>query len=124
MSKQDPLFNQKKQGRQGKQNKQGKQKATPPDQFKKIRGGRISAGGSNPLPKGGKGGSIQTNWKTINWTPKKLLIASILIGVPYLAGVIASLLAGLTMITFILIGLGLFVGILYGILRWLEQAEL
>lgn len=115
MSKQDPLFNHKKQG---------KPKPTSSNQFKKRKGGSMSNDASNPLPKAGRAGAIQTNWKTIDWTPKKLLIASILIGAPYLAGVIASFLAGLFVITSILIGLGVFVGILYGILRWLEQAEL
>jgi hypothetical protein len=101
MAKQDPLPNYRKQG------------------------GQISSeGSSSSIPKSGGSGKIQTNWKSIEWTPKKLLIATILIGAPYLGGIIASLWGGMTLITLILVGLGILVGILYGVLRWLEQTEL
>lgn len=118
MPKQEPLFNPKKNNQQA-----------VPNQFsaRSNRKNRPVTNGSlsNPLPKAGTGAvRIETNWKSINWTPKKLAIASILVGAPYLGGIIASLWAGLPFIALILIGLGLLIAILSAILQWLDRAEL
>lgn len=70
------------------------------------------------------GGRVETNWSDIRWNRKKLLAVVSLLGFPYLATVVATFVAGMTVITLILSGVALFVGMIFMILRWLEQAEL
>jgi hypothetical protein len=79
-------------------------------------------GGNLPVV-GGTGANIQTTWQDINWTRKKLFLITCLLGLPYLITIIATYLAGMTIITFVLIGLALFVGILFLIVRWVEHAD-
>jgi hypothetical protein len=78
-------------------------------------------GGNLPLI-GGKA-HIETTWRDIKWTRKKLFLIIFLLGLPYLMTIIATYLAGLTMVTFVLIGLALLVGILFLIVRWVENAD-
>lgn len=79
-------------------------------------------GGNLPLI-GGRA-RIETTWRDIKWTRKKLFLIISLLGLPYLVTVIATYLAGLTIGTFFLIGLALLVGILFLIVRWVEHADL
>jgi hypothetical protein len=67
------------------------------------------------------GGRIKTDWKDIKWTRKKLFFASLILGVPYVTAVIASLANGVYLITFILVGLGVMVALLYKIVRWIDN---
>jgi hypothetical protein len=79
-------------------------------------------GGNLPLI-GGRA-RIETTWRDIKWTRKKLFLIISLLGLPYLITIIATYLAGLTMGTFFLIGLALLVGFLFLIVRWVERADL
>lgn len=78
---------------------------------------------SDPLAKSSKA-AIHTNWKDINWTPPKLIFASVVLGIPYLTAILVTFTSKMMPITAILIGLGLMVLLLVLLLRWLEQAEL
>lgn len=79
-------------------------------------------GGNLPLI-GGTGANIQTNWQDIKWNRKKLFLTICFLSLPYLMTIIATYLAGMVIITFVLIGLALLVGILFIIVRWLERAD-
>ncbi|MGF1541903.1 MAG: hypothetical protein ACFCU5_15885 [Pleurocapsa sp.] len=67
------------------------------------------------------GGAINTNIQDINWTPKKLILTITLLGIPYGGIVLACFIAGINIIAYMLIGLAIFVGILFLIVRSLEQ---
>lgn len=70
---------------------------------------------------GGRG-RVKTNWQ-VSWTRKKLIIASILLGFPYLFAIIATALSGIYLITGILIGVGILVAILFLVTRWIERDD-
>jgi hypothetical protein len=72
---------------------------------------------------GGKYGNIQTNWKDINWTPKKLSLAIAFLSIPYLTAMIATFRSGHILIFILLIGMGVFVGLLYLALRMIEKED-
>ncbi|MGL5795822.1 MAG: hypothetical protein ACRC06_15770 [Waterburya sp.] len=71
----------------------------------------------------GAEGSIGTNWKDINWTPKKLSLAIAFLSIPYLIAVIGTFRSGNILIAMVLVGLGLFVGLLYLALRMIEKGD-
>ena len=80
----------------------------------------------NPLPKpSGKGRINHENiyTKYIKWTPLKVMIFAICIGIPYLVAVIATVLAGMKVVAAILIGLAIFSGLIAVLVRWLEKAN-
>jgi hypothetical protein len=90
---------------------------------KKIIQGKASrAEAKVPVADGG-GGHIGTNWKDINWTPKKLSLVIAFLSIPYLLAVISTFRSGQMMIAIILIGLGVFVGLLYLALRMIEKGD-
>ena len=80
----------------------------------------------SPLPKPSRKGRInQENiyTKYIKWTPLKVIIFAICIGIPYLVAVIATVLAGMGVVAAILIGLAIFSGLIAVLVRWLEKAD-
>ncbi|BAZ43357.1 hypothetical protein NIES4102_03570 [Chondrocystis sp. NIES-4102] len=74
-----------------------------------------------PVATGGGGGHIETNWKDINWTRKKLTLAIAFLSIPYIIAIISTLKSGHLLITAILIGLGVFVGLLYLALKIIQN---
>ncbi len=88
--------------RQGKVNRS--QEAKPPEQF-------------------GINGKIMTNLQDINWTPKKLGLVIAALSIPYLIAVIGVIQAGNIIVGTILIGLALFVGLVYLALRWIDKSD-
>jgi Flp pilus assembly protein TadB len=78
----------------------------------------------NSVPQIGGRGGIQTNWKDIRWTSKKLIAVTSLLTLPYLATVVATFVAGMTVISLIMSGVAVFVGIIFVLVRWLEKANL
>ena len=67
------------------------------------------------------GGGINTNLQDINWTPKKLILTIALLGIPYGGIVLACFIAGINIIAYVLIGLAIFVGLLFLILRLIDR---
>lgn len=97
-----------------------KKKPNLPKQL--IQGRAAKAEAKVPSAAGG-GGNIGTNWKDINWTPKKLSLAIAFLSIPYLIVIIATFRSGHILIPILLIGLGLFVGLLYLALRMIEKGD-
>lgn len=89
------------------------------DLNQKIKIPKINSG----LSRANSGGRIKTNWGDINWTRKKLFFAALILGLPYVVAVIASLVAGIYLIVAILIGLGILVAFLFQVTRWLERDD-
>ena len=89
------------------------------DMNEKINFPQVNTG----LSKTGGGGRVNTSWGFINWTPKKLLFASIALGVPYAIAIIASFVTGIYLITTILISVGILVALLVQITRWLDRSD-
>lgn len=85
---------------------------------------RTSAKQRNRLPSYSNRGRIQTDWQEIQWTKRKVVIATIILGVPYAIAVLAALGAKNYIVTAILLGLGVLVGAIALILKWLERADL
>lgn len=79
---------------------------------------QVSGGISKP---GGRG-RVKTNWQ-VDWTRKKLTTASILLGFPYLVAIIATAVSGIYLITGILIAVGILVGGLFLVTRWIERDD-
>ena len=77
---------------------------------------------SSGLTKSGGRGRVKTNWQ-VNWTKKKLIIASVLLGVPYLIAVVATAIAGTYLITGILVVVAILVAIVFQITRWIDRDE-
>lgn len=77
---------------------------------------------SSGLSKSGGRGRVKTNWQ-VSWTRKKIVIASILLGLPYLLAVIATALARIYLITGILIGVAILVGVVFQLTRWIDRDD-
>lgn len=71
----------------------------------------------------GNGGRIEVNLKDINWTPSKLGIVSTVLLAPFTLAIVLSFQAGKGLIGVILLGIGLFVGLMYLALRYIENNE-
>jgi hypothetical protein len=97
-----------------------KKKPKLPTQLIQGKAGRAEA--KVPAASDG-GGRIGTNWKDINWTPKKLSLAIAFLSIPYLIAVIGTFRSGHILIAILLVGLGLFVGLLYLALRMIEKGN-
>ena len=76
-----------------------------------------------PAAAPGGGGRVDTNWKDIHWTPAKLGIVSTVLLAPLTFAIVVSFQAGNSLIGIVLIGLGLFVGLMYLALRFIENNE-
>lgn len=77
---------------------------------------------SSGLSKSGGRGSVKTNWQ-VNWTRKNLIIASVLLGVPYLIAIVATIAAGIYLITGILVMVAILVAIVFQVIRWIERDD-
>jgi hypothetical protein len=87
------------------------------DSDKKINKGK-SAQVARDFPKYNPHAEIDTNyWQDINWTPKKLLSIIFLLGIPYVGVILACFIAGISLIGYLLIGLVIFIGLLFLMLR-------
>jgi hypothetical protein len=78
-----------------------------PDNFAKERA----------LPRAQRGGKIQTQAKNIDWTPKKMARASLLLGGPYLMAILLTFLAGMQVIAYLLMAVALLIGLLVWFVR-------
>ncbi len=70
----------------------------------------------------GGGGQIGTNLN-IRWTPRRLVIAATLLGVPFLLTTVIAFKSGKILIGVILVGIAVFVGLMYLALRYIEANE-
>jgi len=87
-----------------------------------VRGGqKRSVEAKAPAP-GGRGGRIGTT-NNIRWTPRKKIIAATVLGVPVLLATFASFKAGNALVGLILVGMTVFVGLIYLALRYIENNE-
>ena len=88
----------------------------------------LNANANIPKPRVGlsrptSGGSVKTDWKNIRWTRKKLIIAAVLLGFPYGIAIAVTVAAKVYLISFILIGLGIMVFLLYQLIRWIDTND-
>lgn len=97
-----------------------KKKPNLPKQLIQGKAGRAEA--KVPSADGGSG-RIGTNWKDINWTPKKLSLAIAFLSLPYLIALIGTFRSGHILIAILLIVSGLSVGLLYLALRMIEKGD-
>lgn len=90
---------------------------------KKIRLGRsTNPDKRNPPPSLGKG-RIETNWRDIDWTPKKSIIVSTVLMIPYLVAVIGCFVARIYFMGYALVGLAILMGLLIWVLRTLDRED-
>ena len=59
----------------------------------------------------------------IRWTPSRLVIAATLLGVPFLLTTVIAFKSGKILIGAILVGIAVFVGLMYLALRYIEANE-
>jgi hypothetical protein len=78
---------------------------------------------NHALPRAQRGGKVQTNWKTIEWTPKKKAIAILGLGSPYLIVILLTFTAGMKVIGCLLVGVALLAVFLVWFLRWWSTSE-
>ena len=88
---------------------------------KKLNLGKVGRSQEAKVPTGLGGGKIETNWKDINWTPAKLVIVVAVLGIPFLIAIIISFMVGNNLIAGTLIGIAVFVGLMFLALRFIEQ---
>jgi hypothetical protein len=67
-------------------------------------------------------GQIGSNLN-IRWTPSRLVIAATLLGVPFLLTTVMAFKSGKILIGVILVGMAVFVGLMYLALRYIEANE-
>jgi hypothetical protein len=70
----------------------------------------------------GGSGQIGSNMN-IRWTPSRLVIAATLLGVPFLLTTVIAFKSGKILIGVILVGIAIFVGLMYLALRYIEANE-
>ena len=88
-----------------------------------VRGGTKKSHEAQVPTVGGQG-KIDTSWQEIRWTPTKLSIASIIVLSPISFAIVLSFKAGNSLVGAILIGLLVFMGLIYLALRYIENNEL
>ncbi|WP_019507959.1 hypothetical protein [Pleurocapsa sp. PCC 7319] len=88
---------------------------------KKLNLGRIARSQEAKAPKGVEKGKIETNWKDINWTPTKLGMVIVALGIPYLVAIVVCFAVGNNLIAGTLIGIAVLVGLMFLALRFIEQ---
>ena len=92
---------------------------------KKLSLGKRKGSGEAEVPTAsGAGGNIMTNFQEISWTKRKLILTIVALATPYLAVLIASFMAGYILMGIIFGGIGVFVVVMYLLLRFLERADL
>lgn len=73
---------------------------------------------------GGKGsGGVSTSWKDIKWTRNKLVGTTIALGLPYLLAIVLTWISGASLISYILIGVGMLTGFIFLVLGWIDSDE-
>ena len=75
------------------------------------------------VPTIGGRGRIDTSLKDINWTPAKLSIVSTVLLAPFTFAIVVSFQSGNALIGVLLIGVGVLVGSLYLILRYIDNND-
>ncbi|MEN9518758.1 MAG: hypothetical protein RLZZ381_1346 [Cyanobacteriota bacterium] len=70
----------------------------------------------------GGDGQIGSNLN-IRWTPRKRVIASTILGVPFLLTTAIAFKSGYTLMGVILVGIAVFVGLMYLTLRYIDANE-
>lgn len=93
----------------------------PPKKITLGRTGHSSHGTTAPMV-GGKG-RINTNWKDINWTPKKRITVISVLAFPYTVAVIACFSAGINLIGYILLGLAALFAMVILALYFIDQSD-
>ena len=87
-----------------------------------VRGGvKRSQEAKVPIARGGAG-RVGTNLD-IRWTRNKAVIAATMLGVPFLLATVMAFKAGNILIGCVLVGLAVFVGLIYLALRYIENNE-
>ena len=71
----------------------------------------------------GSGGNIDTRLREINWTPAKIRIVLTVLLAPIVTAIVVSFNAGNLLIALVLIGLIIFVGLLYWTVRYIDRNE-
>ena len=74
-----------------------------------------------PVAMGG-GGHVKTDIN-IRWTRNKAVLAGLLLGVPFLLSTVVAFKAGNILIGCVLVGLAIFVGLIYLALQYIENNE-
>ena len=69
------------------------------------------------------GGRINTSFSEINWTPAKIRIVLTVLLAPVITAIIITFNSGNIFISLVLIGLIIFVGLLYLTLRYIDKNE-
>ena len=90
---------------------------------KRLVKGKTARSQKAEVPKIGGKGTIETTWKDIHWTPVKLSIVLAVLVIPFLAAIAIAFRAGNSFIGIMLIGLAVFVGLMYLALRYIEENE-
>lgn len=96
-----------------------KEKQNLPDRL--VRGKARQQEAKVPIV-GGRG-RIDTNFKDIRWTPAKLGIVSTVLLAPFTFAIVVSFQVGNTLVGLILLGLGIFVGLMYLALRYIDNND-
>ncbi len=86
-----------------------------------IRASGVPSAPTGLEPRGEDG--VGTRWKDIKWTRNKLVGTTIALGLPYLIAVIITWMAGMNVITYILIGTAMLVGFIFLIVGWIDSDE-
>ncbi|MDJ0636863.1 MAG: hypothetical protein QNJ34_27025 [Xenococcaceae cyanobacterium MO_188.B29] len=73
-----------------------------------------------PLPKGGRGARLQTNFH-IEWNRSTIIFYSAIIIIPYLTAIILTALRGYIVVVGILIFIAMLVGLVYFAVRKIDQ---
>ncbi len=90
---------------------------------KKLVQGKVAKSQKVEVPIIGGAGKIETNWKDIHWTPVKLSIVLAVLVIPFLAAIAIAFRTGNSLVGVLLIGLIVFVGLMYLALRYIEENE-
>lgn len=90
---------------------------------KKLVQGRIANSQEAKVPVAmGGAGQVKTNLN-IRWTRNKAILAATLLGVPFLLATVATFKSGNILIGCVLVGLAIFIGLIYLALRYIENNE-
>lgn len=80
---------------------------------------------AHPPTEASGGGRIDTKaqWANVKWTPKKLGLVIPFLSIPYLLVIFSIFKTGNTLVAGIMIALVVLIGLLFLLLRWIEQAD-
>ncbi|MEL6927490.1 MAG: hypothetical protein AAFO95_02505 [Cyanobacteria bacterium J06600_6] len=90
---------------------------------KKLKQGKTTHSQEAKVPAASIGrGGIQTN-VNIRWTRNRAFVAGAILGVPFLLATVVTFKSGNILIGCVLVGLAIFVGLIYLALRYIENNE-